>query len=152
MQGCGAVGGSHVFGMVMLIALVALAVLLGGMAFFATVMAPLVFTKLPGATAGAFIREVFPAYYLFVLICAAIAAVALAAVDVRQPALAMGAVALVTLWLRHGLMPAINRASDAARAGDVAAKARFDRAHRASVVVNLAQLGVVGWALGRLAG
>jgi hypothetical protein len=41
-----------------------LALAFGGMTFFSAVMAPLVFTKLPFDTAGAFIRQVFPWYYL----------------------------------------------------------------------------------------
>ena len=40
-----------------------LALTFGGMTFFSAVMAPLVFTKLPFDTAGAFIRQVFPWYY-----------------------------------------------------------------------------------------
>ena len=43
-----------------LLAGLALALTWGGMTFFSAVMAPLVFTKLPLETAGAFIREVFP--------------------------------------------------------------------------------------------
>jgi len=39
-----------------------LALTFGGMIFFSAVMAPLVFTKLPFETAGAFIRQVFPWY------------------------------------------------------------------------------------------
>ena len=46
------------------IAVFALALQLGGMIFFATVMAPLVFTKLPASEAGEFIRAVFPVYYI----------------------------------------------------------------------------------------
>ncbi|MFT8243292.1 hypothetical protein [Roseomonas sp. BN140053] len=40
-------------------------------------------------------------------------------------------------------MPAINAASDAAQAGDAAAARRFQRGHRLSVAVNLAQM-IVG--------
>jgi len=47
-----------------LIAGLALAVAFGGMTFFSAVVAPLVFVKLPAATAGGFIRELFPWYYL----------------------------------------------------------------------------------------
>lgn len=61
-------------------ALVSLALLVGGMAFFAVVVAPLVFTRLPADQAGAFIRQVFPAYYLWVAGCAAVAALTLALV------------------------------------------------------------------------
>lgn len=121
-------------------ALLALALLLGGMGFFAAVVAPLVFTRLPPEIAGRFIRQVFPAYYLWVLGLSAAAAVAL--LPIRPwDALAAAAVAAATLWLRQGLMPRINALSDQAQAtGDGAAKAGFARAHRLSVVVNLAQM------------
>jgi len=119
----------------------AVATLFGGMAFFAAGVAPLVFTRLPADQAGRFIRQVFPVYYFWVLACAAGAALAL--LPARPwDALAMAAVAALTLWLRQALMPRINRLSDAAQAGDAAAKPRFDAAHRLSVLLNLAQMVV----------
>ena len=124
------------------IALVATALLLGGMVFFAAAIAPLVFTRLPPEWAGRFIRQVFPVYYLYVGGLAAAATVAL--LPLRLPdALAMAAVAALGAWLRQGLMPRINRLSDATQAGDAAAKPRFDAAHRLSVVLNMAQMVVV---------
>jgi len=136
--------------MIDLIALFALAVLFGGMVFFAAILAPLVFTRLPFEVAGAFIRAVFPVYYLFVLINAALAAGALAP---RLPwdAAAMAVVAALTLWLRQGLMPHINRLSDAAKAGDASVKLRFDAAHRLSVILNMVQMLVVAAVLARFA-
>jgi hypothetical protein len=132
------------YGMTHIVALYTLAVLLGGMVFFASVMAPLVFTRLPPMEAGRFIRAVFPWYYLFVLINAALAAVALLP---QGLAAVMAGVAVVTAWLRWWLMPRLNRWSDAAQAGDGAAKRRFDRGHRLSVWVNMLQVLAVGWAL-----
>lgn len=136
--------------MIDLVALFALAVLFGGMVFFAAILAPLVFTRLPAEQAGGFIRAVFPVYYLFVLINAALAAVALA---FRLPldAAVMAAVAAMTLWLRQGLMPRINTLSDAAKAGDAVSKPRFDAAHRLSVILNMAQMLVVASVLARWA-
>ena len=121
------------------IALFATALLLGGMVFFAAAVAPLVFTRLPAEWSGRFIRQVFPVYYLWVLGLAAAAAVAL--LPLRPwDALAMGTVAALGAWLRQGLMPRINALSDAAQAGDAAAKPRFDAAHRLSVWLNGAQI------------
>ncbi|MDO9711803.1 DUF4149 domain-containing protein [Paracraurococcus lichenis] len=121
------------------VALLATALLLGGMAFFAVAVAPLVFTRLPPEWSGRFIRQVFPVYYLWVLGLSAAAAVAL--LPLRLPdALAMAATAALTGWLRQGLMPRINALSDAAQRGDAAAKPRFDRAHRLSVILNAAQM------------
>jgi len=127
------------------VALLALALLFGGMGFFAAVMAPLVFTRLPATTAGPFIRQVFPVYYLWVLGCAGLAALALIA---QRPldAVVMALVAALTIWLRQWLMPRINRLSDA---GETAA---FNRAHRLSVVLNLAQLAAAAGVLLRCVG
>lgn len=136
--------------MIKILADFAIALLFGGMVFFAAVVAPLVFTRLPAETAGTFIRAVFPFYYLYVLATSAVAAIALAFFD--PPAAAcLAAVAAVTLWLRQGLMGHINALSDAARAGDEAARARFGRAHRLSVIVNMVQVLAVAWSLVRLA-
>lgn len=121
------------------VALLCLSLLLGGMVFFAAVIAPLVFTRLPAEHAGRFIRAVFPRYYVWVLGCSAAGAVALLPVH-PGGAFVLSLVAAMTVWLRQWLMPRINRLSDAAQAGDAAAKPRFDRAHRLSVILNLLQM------------
>jgi len=132
------------------IALFAVALLLGGMAFFAVAVAPLVFSRLPPEWSGRFIRQVFPVYYLWVLGLGAAAAVAL--LPLRAPdALAMAAVSALALWLRQGLMPRINRLSDAAQAGEAAAGRGFARAHRLSVWLNLAQMLAIAAVLARFA-
>lgn len=132
-------------------AVLATALLLGGMVFFAVAVAPLVFARLPAGQSGPFIRQVFPVYYLYVGGTAAAAAVALLAVRPADAA-AMAAVAGATWWLRQVLMARINADSDLAQAtGDPAAKARFDRGHRLSVAVNLAQMAVAAVVLARFA-
>ncbi|MCU0869329.1 MAG: DUF4149 domain-containing protein [Burkholderiales bacterium] len=120
-------------------ALLAAALLFGGMTFFAALFAPAVFIRLPADTAGAFIRGFFPWYYLA---CAGVALVAgLAMFGVSSiDAIAMLANAAGFVVARQILMPAINRARDAQAAGDRAAGRRFDRLHRASVILNFAQL------------
>jgi len=140
----------HLFAMIntTTIAVFALALLFGGMTFFAAVMAPLVFARLPATQAGPFIRAVFPVYYLYVLATSAIAALALAT---RWDGAVMAVVAGLTIWLRQGLMPRINTLGDAAKAGDAAAKPRFDAAHRMSVVLNMAQILATGAVLARVA-
>jgi hypothetical protein len=132
------------------VALLATALLLGGMGFFAAVLAPLVFAALPAEAAGPFIRRVFPRYYAWIIAFAAVGALTL--LPLRLPdALGLGLVAGSALWLRQGLMPRINAMSDAAQAGDAAAKAGFARAHRLSVLLNLAQMLVALVALLRFA-
>lgn len=132
------------------IAILCAAMLFGGMAFFAACIAPVVFTRLPPEWASRFIRGVFPIYYLWLLGTAAAAAFALLPVRPAD-ALALALVAGSTLWLRQSLMPRINALSDAAQAGDAAAKGKFDRAHRLSVAVNLLQMAVAAVILVRFA-
>ncbi|WP_270937274.1 DUF4149 domain-containing protein [Falsiroseomonas oryzae] len=122
-----------------LIALVAVALLLGGMVFFAALVAPLVFRVLPVEQGGQFVRALFPRYYVFVLGTAAAAAVALFPLS-KPDAGIMAATAGLAWWLRQSLMPRINALSDRAKAGDTAAQPEFDRAHRLSVIANLLQM------------
>ena len=126
----------HAFGVV------AAACLLGGMVFFAAILAPLVFTKLDGATAARFIRATFPRYYLYVAASATLGAAGLFWAD-RFSGAVLLLVALVTVWLRQGLMRTLNRLRDAGLAGNAASNARFDRLHRVSVWVNVAQMAAV---------
>jgi len=132
------------------IALICTAMLFGGMAFFAACIAPVVFARLPPEWASRFIRGVFPVYYLWVLGTSAAAAFALLPLRLLD-ALALAIVAAITLWLRQSLTPRINALSDAAQAGDAAAKAGFDRAHRLSVMMNVAQMFVAAVVLARFA-
>ena len=126
----------HAFGVV------AAACLLGGMVFFAAILAPLVFTKLDGATAARFIRATFPRYYLYVAASAMLGGIGLVWADCPSGVVLL-VVALVTVWLRQGLMGTLNRLRDAGLAGDAASNARFDRLHRVSVWVNVAQVVAV---------
>ena len=126
----------HAFGVV------AAACLLGGMVFFAAILAPLVFTKLDGATSARFIRATFPRYYLYVGVSAALGAVGLVWAD-RMSGLVLLAVTLLTVWLRQGLMPTLDRLRDAGLGGDAAAGSRFDKLHRVSVGVNMVQIAAV---------
>ncbi|BDG74789.1 DUF4149 domain-containing protein [Roseomonas fluvialis] len=132
------------------IAVLCTALLFGGMAFFAAVVAPVTFTRLPPEMAGRFVRGMFPVYYLWVLGTAAAGAVALMPLRVVD-ALVLAIIAGSTAWLRQGLMPRINALSDAAQAGDATAKAGFDRAHRLSVIVNVVQMVAAGGVLLRFA-
>lgn len=122
-----------------LLAALALALTWGGMTFFSAVMAPLVFAKLPLHTAGPFIRDVFPWYYL------AMGTTTLLALFLMVPGIGVGRgwpAALCALALagfviaRQVLMPRINAARDAELAGDPRAGARFKRLHGLSVAIN----------------
>lgn len=113
--------------------------LAGSMLFFGAIVAPMVFRVLPADSAGVFLRAFFPNYYIWGFVVAMLAALAAAFVDALSLALSV-LVASLFIFARQLLVPKINAARDAALAGDAAAKMRFDRLHRASVIVNALQL------------
>lgn len=123
-----------------LIAAVLASLLVGGMVFFAAVTAPMVFAKLEPAVAGRFIRQMFPVYYLVMLVLSALAAAAAATAERPADAIVLAVAALGFVLARQGLMPAINRLRDREIAGDEAAGRLFGKLHGVSVWLNLAQL------------
>ena len=135
--------------MTRLFAILATAAGFGGMLFFAAVVAPQVFAKLPAPTAGAFIRQLFPVYYLVMAGLTAFAALAATRVS-SADALVLAAVSAGFLYARLGLLPRIDQARERAAAGDAPATARFRRLHRAGTVLNGLQLVAVASALIRL--
>lgn len=138
-----------------LLAGLALALTWGGMTFFSAVMAPLVFTKLPIKTAGTFIREIFPWYYLAMGLTTLLAVLFLLpgiGAGVGWPA-ALSMLALIGFVMaRQVLMPRINQARDAELAGDAGAGKRFKRLHSMSVLINAAQWFAILVALWMLIG
>lgn len=115
--------------------------LVGGMLFFALAVAPTVFRALPAEHAGTFLRAMFPRYYFWGLVTAVLATLlALFAQADGAVSVACGIVAVMFVYARQQLMPAINRARDARLGGDENAAGRFRRLHGLSVLVNLAQL------------
>ncbi|MCU0762575.1 MAG: DUF4149 domain-containing protein [Hydrogenophaga sp.] len=130
--------------MIETLAILSTALLFGGMALYAFGFAAFLFTALPAPTAGATLRRAFPWFYAFVIVVSAGAALLWWPVD-AVAAGAMLAVALSTVAVRQGLMPAINRATDSG------ARRRFQWLHGLSVLVTLAHIVVTGWLLARLA-
>lgn len=126
------------------IAMFAVAALFGGMVFFPVVVAPIIFRALEPAAAGGFLRNLFPAYYLYVAATAAIGAFAALPHGLPESA-ALMAVAVSTLLVRQFLAPRINAWRDAELAGDRFAGEKFAAAHRLSVVINLCQLLAAAW-------
>ena len=117
--------------------------LLGAMLFFPSVVAPVVFTSLPEAQAGAFLRSMFPRYYGFMIALSLIAGLLFLVANgeaAEQVAIVCIFVGVSTLWVRQWLLPRINAARDAQLAGDIEAGRRFDRDHKLSVGINLLQL------------
>jgi hypothetical protein len=125
-------------------ALLLTAVLFGGMTFFSFGFAPVLFKQLPMDEARPLLRGTFPYYYLAVIGLGGIAALVSAFADPVAGAL-LAAIALSTLYARQILMHQINAATDR---GDTGA---FGRLHGLSVVIQLAQIGLAGWAVLRLA-
>lgn len=113
--------------------------LIGAMVFFPAVVAPTVFRVLDAAAGGRFLRALFPRYYLFVIITAAVAGIAAVSLNLVYSAI-FALIALSTLFVRQWLVPRINAWRDADIAGDVAAKRKFASGHRVSVLINIAQL------------
>ncbi len=110
-----------------------LAVLVGGMVFFAAVMAPLVFTRLPSAVGDPFIRGAFPFYYLYCAVSAGVAAAGFFLLRQRLAVVVMLVIAAAVLWAWFWLIPEL----DAMRAaGNVVG---FDRGHSESVWLNGAE-------------
>jgi hypothetical protein len=122
---------SHVSGLFFL------ALLLGGMGFFAFIMTPLVFTKLPPSTAGPFIRLSFPIYSKAMGGLSLIAAL-LIWQRAESVALLTVFVFFILAWLV--LMPRINHYRDLQLAGNVKAKKPFNRLHKLSVAINSLQM------------
>jgi len=126
------------------IALLLSALLFGGMSFFSFGFAPVLFKQLPMEQVRPLLRGTFPYYYLSVIALAAVTAVAAVFAD-RLSATLVLAIALSTIYARQILMHQINAATDR---GD---KAAFGRLHGLSVVLQIAQIGLAGWVVVRLA-
>jgi hypothetical protein len=129
------------------VALVAVALWLGVMGFFAFAVAPAAFGALDRDAAGRLVSAVFPRYYA---VGTLLGAVALAAALPRAvagggarswaAALLLVAMVLVTLAAWLVVLPAAHAARDAMRQrdgrADAPAAARFARLHRLSTAMN----------------
>jgi hypothetical protein len=122
--------------------LLALAAWVGSVLFLSFAVAPIIFRVL-GAEAGArFVRALFPRYYAWGAISAAIALPAFVAVPLSYPeyrgplvavqALLILASILIMLYAGNTLTPAINASRDAGPSDH----ARFERLHHRSVWLN----------------
>ena len=121
-------------------ALFVIALIIGGMTFFAAIMTPMVFAKLPPETSGPFIREVFPVYSKVMAILTILAAFLLWG---QSEAIALAVVFVLFIWAWIWLMPKINQFRDAELGGNERAGKTFNLLHKLSVFVNLAQLSTV---------
>ncbi|MEO1776815.1 MAG: DUF4149 domain-containing protein [Pseudomonadota bacterium] len=129
------------------IALYALTLAFGGMVFFSAVFSPLVFVKLPGETAGPFIRQVFPWYFLAVTLTLGLAGVGLVLAGSTGWGAALLVMAALGVVNRDVLMHRINALRDRQLAGEAGAGKQFDRMHKVSVGIHLVQMIAAGAAL-----
>ena len=125
------------------LAVLTTALLFGGMTLYSFGFAAFLFTALPPDVAGATLRRAFPAFYLFVIGVAALAAGLLWPLDAVAAGLMM-AIAITTVPSRQLLMPAINAATDRGQ------RNRFKWLHGVSVLVTLAHIAAAGAVLVRL--
>ena len=86
-----------------------LALIIGGMFFFAAIMTPLVFTKLPPEISGPFIRKTFPVYSQAMAGMTLAAALSLWS---YSESVYLISVVILFLWAWLWLMPRINRYRD----------------------------------------
>lgn len=117
-----------------------LALLLGGMGFFAFIMTPLVFTQLPASTAGPFIRITFPVYSKAMGGLSLIAALMIAQ-KAESFALLTVFAFFIFAWLI--LTPRINHYRDLQLGGNVQAGKPFNLLHKLSVLINSLQMVTV---------
>ena len=114
------------------------------MFFFAAIMTPLVFTKLPPEISGPFIRKAFPVY------SQAMAGMTLAAAlsfwSISE-SIYLGTVFIFFIWAWLWLMPRINRYRDEQLQGNQKAGKTFNILQRLRVGINLAQMWVIGFLL-----
>ena len=116
------------------------AFLFGGMVLYSFGFAAFLFTNLPADQAGTLIRRAFPLFYTWCIALAALCAVFYAFVE-PTGAVLLAIVAATTIPTRQLLMPAINAATDAGN------KKRFGVLHGVSVVIAVAQMAAVAYAL-----
>ena len=137
------------FYIVNLIGIIALALVLGGMAFFGFYMTPLVFSQLQPETAGKFIRKAFPVFNWIMIGLSMLAALT---IWNRPEALTLGLVILLFLFGLKTLMPRINQYRDAEIAGEKPAGKSFILLHRLSVAVHMVQMVMVAIVFIKLVG
>jgi len=130
--------------------LLCLAIWLGAMVFFSAFVAPIIFTRLTVAQAGAVVSALFPRYYILGYVVGAIGTLlAVYFAAARGPrgwwsgaAVALALAVALTIYAGFVVRPRV----DAIRAvaedpdPDPALKAEFDELHRRSVTVNGAVL------------
>ena len=121
-------------------ALLMAAMLFGGMTFFSFGFAPVLFKQLPVDKVRPLLRGTFPYYYLAVIGMSAVATASAIVVSGRAT-IVLSVILISTMYARQILMSQINAATDRDD------KTMFKRLHGLSVVIQLVQIGLAGWAV-----
>lgn len=133
------------------VALVCTVLLLIAMGFFMLGSLPLLVLKHDTPLDARFIRGLFDFYYLAVMVTAT--AAALSYVWANRPAFALGAACLsaFAFMLRRWVMiPRMDALRSMMQAAERSAILHFRLLHIAGMLLNVAQLGTVAWALTQL--
>ncbi|MEX2641814.1 MAG: DUF4149 domain-containing protein [Acetobacterales bacterium] len=133
-------------------ALLAIAAMFGGMAFFAAVYTPMIFRTLEKEDAAKLLRATFPVYYLAMGATGVAAALLALFADRREEAGIVAIVALFFIFMRKFALPRIEYLRDAKVRGIAGAEKHFRSLHRTSMAVNLLQMLGLGWVLVAMAG
>jgi len=131
-------------------AVVACGTLFGTMLSFTGLFAPQVFVHLDDEQATPFMRAVFPKYYHFAMVFAAITAAGAAAGN-PSDAIAMALIAASFLYARYWLMPLAHKLYDARAAGEYKAAEEFMKVQKRGAFLNIVQFVTTLIVLVRLA-
>ena len=123
-----------------------LLLLLGGMVFFPTVVAPAIFSSLDIKTSGVVLRRLFPNYYLFIIVLALIAGFFGKLISVGTAACIF--IVVTTVLVRQILLPKINQWRDEELSGNLDSAKKFSLSHRLTVILNLLQMALIVYAIG----
>lgn len=125
-------------------------VLLVTTAYFLMGGLPLLILQHDTPVDGRFIRRFFEIYYQAATVAALGACISYAWWGRVPYAAGAAGIAALALLLRRRLIPAMERLGERIQAADAQAVAGFRRAHGAALLINLAQLVIVVWAVTRL--
>ncbi len=118
------------------------ALLFGSMLFFAAIVTPAAFKALDKEHSGRYLQILFPRFYTWGVALSILTVVSAKLISwaVAAP---MVLVALSFVYGRQWLMPKINHYRIPARIGDAQAQQKFKQLHGLSVLIHLAQMGLL---------
>jgi len=113
---------------------------LGFMIFFPIVVAPSIFKNFNEKQSSVFLRSFFPKYYLFGIIITLIGILISALEKDFIIIFSLSLIFLGFVFSRQYLTPLINKAKDEIVKSEDLSKAKFEKLHRFSVIINILQI------------